>query len=547
VLNRKRHTAALAAFFVTAITIAAGGGQAYGTERTIVPGELVVGFDSDATRRQERSAVDAAGGTIAQRVGSIDGALVTAEPGESGEVARRLARRPGVRYVEPNFVVRTAQLPNDARIGGQWGLRRVHARAAWNITTGGPVTVAVVDTGVAYDHPDLTSNVWTNEAERADGTDEDGDGFADDLHGVDFLGHDADPRDDDGHGTHVAGIIGAQGGNSIGVAGLNWDVRIMALKFLDPFGNGNTADAAAAIDYAVDHGARVVNASWSGPQFSRALYSAIARAGDRGALVVAAAGNDGVDTDRKPEYPAAFDLPNVVSVAASDRSDRLLDFSNYGRTSIDLAAPGDDIDSTVPFGVDRSGYAAFSGTSMAAPFVTGAAALYLARSPEATATEVRDAILGSVDRSHSLAGRTASGGRLDVAAMLRAADSFSAERDTTAPAPFVLRRPGDRRASRRRLLRFRWRPSTDGGGIREYRVYVDGRRMRTVRDHDGPAGRDPRPRTSIRLRGGRHRWFVRAFDYAGNTRRSHAFHRHRSVKSSVLFVWSAQRRLDRPR
>ena len=515
--NLKRHAAALAAFFVTAIAIAAGGGEALGNvvpEQRTVPGELVVGFDSGATRQ------------------------VTTDPDRAADVARRLARRPAVRYVEPNFVVRAARLPNDERIGRQWGLRDVHATAAWNITTGGPVTVAVVDTGVAYDHPDLASNMWTNTSEREDGTDQDGDGFPDDIHGTDFLGHDGDPGDDDGHGTHVAGIIGARGDNSIGVAGLNWNVRIMALKFLDSFGDGNTADAAAAIDYAVDHGARVINASWSGPQFSRALYSAIQRAGAKGVLVVAAAGNDGVDTDRRPEYPAAFDLPNVVSVAASDRGGRLLDFSNRGTTSIDLAAPGDDVDSTVPFSVDGSGYAAFSGTSMAAPFVTGAAALYLSRSPAATATQVRDAILGSVDRSPSLSGNTASGGRLDIAAMLRTPDSFRAQKDTTAPAPFALRRPGDRRVSRKRLLRFRWRPATDAGGIREYRVYVDGRRIRTVRDHDGPARRDPRPRTSIKLRGGRHRWFVRAVDYAGNMRRSHAFHRHRSVKSSVLFVRS---------
>ena len=248
-------------------------------------------------------------------------------------------------------------------------------------------------------------------------------------------------------------------------------------------------------------------------------------------------GNDGIDTDAKPQYPAAFDLPNVISVAASDRSDHLLTFSNYGKTSIDLAAPGEDIDSTVPSSLDASGYAAFSGTSMAAPFVSGAAALYLSRSPAATAAEVRDAILGSVARSKSFVGRTASGGRLDIAAMLRLPGSPSRVRtDKTAPAPFVLRRPGDRRASRKRLLRFRWRPSKDAGGIREYRLYIDGRRARTVRDHDGPGGRDPRPRTSIRLRDGRHRWFVRAFDYAGNVRRSHSFRRHRSVKSSVLFV-----------
>ena len=181
----------------------------------------------------------------------------------------------------------------------------------------------------------------------------------------------------------MAGIIGAQGNNAIGVTGVNWDVNVMALKFLDENGEGNTADAANAIDYAVAHGARVVNASWGGPSFSQALYGSIKRAGDRGVMVVAAAGNEGVNADVKPDYPAAFDLPNIVSVAATDRSDRLLDFSNYGAKTVDLAAPGDDVYSTVPTLSDPSGYASFSGTSMAAPFVSGAAALYLSKFPQA--------------------------------------------------------------------------------------------------------------------------------------------------------------------
>lgn len=546
--HAKRHAALLAAFFVVAIAVTAGAGQAAAradnanTEPVSVPGELVVGFDSDVTRREERSVVDAAGGTIEQRVDSIDGALVNADPDLADDVAKRLARRSRVRFVEPNFVVSATRSPNDGGIGGQWGLRNVQASAAWNVTTGGPVTVGVLDTGVAYDHPDLSSNVWANEVEHPDGVDEDGDGFADDVHGADFLGRDADPSDDDGHGTHVAGIIGAQGNNSIGVAGVNWDVSIMALKFLDSSGDGNTADAAAAIDYAVDHGARVINASWSGPRFSNALYSAIQRAGDRGALVVAAAGNDGTDVDRQPQYPAAFDLPNMISVAASDRQDRLLEFSSYGKSSIDLVAPGEDIASTVPFAFDPSGYARLSGTSMAAPFVSGAAALYLSRWPGASAAQVRDAILQSVKRFPGLAGKTATGGRLDVAAMLGLqGPSGRVPRDTTAPTAFALRHPGNRRQGARRSLRLRWRPSRDANGIREYRLYIDGRRTRTIRDHDGPGGSDPRPRTRVRVRGGRHRWFVRAVDYAGNVRRSHSFRRHKTVKSSVLFVGSKPR------
>jgi hypothetical protein len=241
--------------------------------------------------------------------------------------------------------------------------------------------------------------------------------------------------------------------------------------------------------------------------------------------------------DHQPQYPAAFDLPNVISVAASDRQDRLLEFSSYGKNSIDLVAPGEGIVSTVPFAYDPSGYAALSGTSMAAPFVSGAAALYLSRWPGASAAQVRDAILGSVDRLPGLAGKTASGGRLDVGAMLGLpGPSGRVQRDTTAPTPFALRNPGNRRQGTRQSLRFRWRPSRDANGIREYRLYIDGRRVKRIRDADGPGGHDPRPRTTIRLRAGRHRWFVRAVDHAGNVRRSHSFRRHKSARSSVLFV-----------
>ena len=238
------------------------------------------------------------------------------------------------------------------------------------------MTVAVVDTGIDTSHPDLDGNIWRNPNEQPNGFDDDGDGFIDDLHGADFVNRDSDASDDAGHGTHVGGIIGAEGNNGIGISGVNWNARLMPLKFLNSDGEGNTADAAMAIDYAVAHGARAINASWGGPAFSQTLYEAVRRAGQHNVLVVAAAGNEGNDSDVAPDYPAAFDLSNVISVAASDRYDNLLSYSNYGAKSVDLAAPGDDIYSTVPPATEPSGYANFSGTSMAAPAVTGAAALY---------------------------------------------------------------------------------------------------------------------------------------------------------------------------
>jgi subtilisin family serine protease len=512
----------------------------------VVPGELVVGFDQDASRSEERSAVSTAGGTIEERVEAIDGAVVT-PTGERGlgELEDELLDAGAVRFVEPNYVVRASRLPNDSAFNRLWGLRNdgqlggkpgadINAPGAWDLATGGPVTVAVVDTGVEGDHPDLAENMWTNPTESQNGLDDgDPNGLVDDLGGADFLNGDSDPSDESGHGTHVAGIIGARGDNGTGIVGVNWSVRLMALKFMNEHGEGSTSDAAQAIDYAVDAGAKVINASWGGPTFSQALYEAVARAADHDVLFVAAAGNQGENADHSPEYPAAFELPNVISVAASDVRDSLLDFSNYGAKSVDLAAPGDEIYSTVPTSVDGHGYATFSGTSMAAPFVSGAAALYLARSPGSSAAQVREALLRGVDHSPSLAGKTTSGGRLNVAKALGAAapapGPAPARRDGKAPSRFRLLRPRNRHASRRRSLVFSWQASKDPGGIFCYKLYVDGRKRKTLRDPDGPGGRDPATSARLRLSAGKHEWFVRAYDYEGNRRTIKSARRDRSV------------------
>jgi subtilisin family serine protease len=524
-------------------------GIAVDQQAEVVPGELIVTFTPNATEYNEEKAVARTGGEVEQRIESIDGVVISVDPDRTDLTVRKLAHERFVESVERNYVVRAARQPNDRGFAEQWGLRNlghfdgkvgadIGATLAWDVTVGTGVPVAVVDTGVTFKHADLAPNAWVNPGEPRNGVDDDDSGFKDDVNGADFLSGDSDPDDDGGHGTHVAGIIGAQGNNSTGITGVNWESAVMGLKFLDGNGEGNTADAASAIDYAVDHGARVINASWGGPAFSHALYSAIRRANEHGVLVVAAAGNDGVNADSSPDYPAAFDLPNVISVAATDRSDRLLDFSNYGAKSVDLGAPGDDVYSTVPAVTDPSGYAAFSGTSMAAPFVSGAAALYLSKFPQASVDQVRAALLSTVDRLPTLAGKTASGGRLNVAKALGAASpSTRPVRDTTPPSTFSLIRPRNRLETRKRGLRFAWQRSRDASGIRLYRLYVNGKRVRTVRDKDGPGGRDPNPRTRFRLGGGKHRWFVRAYDYAGNRRTSRAFKRSTgSRKSSVLYV-----------
>jgi len=555
-VHRERARRALCALAVLALLVAAAlvsprveRGHAEDAQAETVPGELVVSFTPTAKEFHEERAIARTGGEVEQRLESSDSVVLSVEPDRTDHVIRRLSRERFVAHVEPSFVVRAARLPNDRDFNEQWGLRNlghfggrtgadIGAASAWDVTTGGGSPVAVVDTGVSFNHPDLAPNAWVNTADPVNGKDDDGNGFKDDVSGADFLNGDSTPDDDGGHGTHVAGIIGAQGNNSTGITGVNWEAQVMGLKFLDGNGEGNTADAANAIDYAVDRGARVINASWGGPAFSHALYSAVRRAHEHGVLFVAAAGNDGINADSSPDYPAAFDLPNVISVAATDRADRLVEFSNYGAKSVDLAAPGDDIYSTVPSVSDPSGYAAFSGTSMAAPFVAGAAALYLTKNPQATVEQVRAALLGSVERLPTLAGKTVTGGRLNVAGALGAtAPPTRPAKDTTPPAAFALIRPRNRLKTRKRGLRFRWQRSRDSSGIRFYRLYVNGRRVRTLRDKDGPGGRDPKPRTRFRLRGGKHRWFVRAYDYAGNKRTSRAFKRSRSSrKSSVLYV-----------
>ena len=520
-----------------------------------VPGQLVVGFDDDVSSSVQRKTVTKAGGRIEDHVDSIDSLVVTPRGSRSAEqVADELSQAAPVEFVEPNYIVRSSRLPNDPGFDRQWGLRNtgqqggrpgadIDAATAWDALVGGDVTVAIVDTGIDYGHADLAPNMWINPGEvPGNGVDDDHNGYVDDIRGYDFANEDTDPYDDASHGTHVAGIIGARGNNGVGTAGVDWNVRLLPLKFLNSNGDGNTADAADAIDYAANAGARVVNASWGGPSFSFALYKAIKNAAARGVLVVAAAGNEGQSSDSSPQYPAAYDLPNIVSVAATDPQDSLVDFSNYGVRTVDLAAPGEDIYSTVPRRNGVSGYSYYSGTSMATPFVSGAAALYMARNPAAQAAQTRDAILQSVDPLPALAGRVATGGRLDLAKALgvgrtvNQAPAQPAGAVDTGPTPFRLISPRNRYVSSRRGVRFRWQRSHDTTGIRVYKFFVDGHKRKTVRDPDGrPGGREPRTRVRYRLRGGRHHWFVRAYDYAGKSRKSTRSRRGKRA-ARVLFI-----------
>jgi len=331
-----------------------------------------------------------------------------------------------VEYAEPNYVIRIVEVPNDPYFDKLWGLDNsgqtggetdadIDAPEAWDTQRGSiTVVIAVLDTGVDWDHEDLSDNIWENTDEIADnGIDDDGNAKADDVRGWDFVNNDNNPDDDNFdtyHGTHVSGTIAAKGNNGIGITGVNWSASIMPLKIMDATGNGYISDEIDAIQYAIDNGAKIINASYAHSGYSNSEYDAINYARKNGILFVAAAGNDGADNDSSPVYPASYDLDNIVSVAATDHNDKLASFSNYGTTSVDVAAPGVDIYST------KAGntYQYLNGTSMAAPHVSGLAALIWADDSAQTYSEVKDRILNGVDTKQSLDGKVLTGGRINA-------------------------------------------------------------------------------------------------------------------------------------
>jgi thermitase len=335
-----------------------------------VPGEIVVGFRSGADG-SERAAARSAADVRAERSLLVRGAqLVKVERGQTVEEAiTALEKRPDVRYAEPNWIYHAGSTtPDDPRFGGLWGLDNtgqavnghgsgtvdddIDAPEAWDRNRGSMSTVvAVVDTGVASEHPDLAPNMWSNADEVAgNGVDDDGNGKVDDVRGWDFVDDDDNPWDYDGHGTHVAGTIAARGDNGVGVTGVAWQASIMPIRVLDALGYGSNADITDAFTYAADSGAKVVNASLSGEARSQALSDAITNHPDT--LFVVAAGNDGENNETSSVYPCNFTAANLICVAATDNDDTLAGFSNYGATSVDLAAPGVDVDSTRPHETD---------------------------------------------------------------------------------------------------------------------------------------------------------------------------------------------------
>jgi subtilisin family serine protease len=400
--HARRGRSALRPELLEARALLTGGAAAAG---------LLIGFVPGTTAAAVQADLDAAGAHLVQSF--PDGtSLVAANPGvDSTMVQAQLARNPAVKFADPNATVQTQGLiPNDPDFKLQWGLKdatntSIDAPQAWAQTTGSSaIIVAVLDTGIDLTNPEFAGRLWTNPDTSGS------DGYPGDVHGWNFVDGNADIQDDNGHGTHVSGILAATGNNGIGVAGVAWNAQLMPLKVLDANGDGNDAEIVSAIDFAVQHGARVINASWGGGPPSQAVANAISYAGSQGAVFVTAAGNNGTNIDNTPFYPASYHLPNEIAVAAVNQAGSLAGFSDFGARTVALAAPGVNIVSTVP-----GGYAFESGTSMAAPYVSGVVALVAGLYPSVTAARLVQQVLSTTKPLPALAGKTTTGGIVDAA------------------------------------------------------------------------------------------------------------------------------------
>ncbi len=418
-------------------------GQKEPVDGAFVPGELLVRFKSDIPQSAVNKVHAAVGANVVRAFDVVPNLQRVRLPARLSvtEGLKLYKQNPNVLYAEPNYIRRATQqallTPNDSQFYQLWALHNtgqtggtpdadIDAPEAWDLSRGSnSVVVAVIDTGVDYTHPDLAANMWRNTPDcNSNNIDDDGNGYKDDCYGIDTANNDSDPKDDNNHGTHVAGTIGAKGNNAAGVVGVNWDVQIMACKFLNSSGAGSTSDAIRCLEYVKmmkDRGVNIVatNNSWGGGGFSQALYDAIVENMNAGILFIAAAGNDSTDNDSAEFYPADYYLPNIISVAATTHTDALANFSNFGQRTVHVGAPGQSISSTTR----NNTYSTFSGTSMAAPHVTGLAALLKAYNPSLDWIAIRNLILSSGDPKASLQTKTITGRRINAYQALTCANA----------------------------------------------------------------------------------------------------------------------------
>lgn len=499
-MGTSRHTrraAALAATLGAALALAAPAAGAPASTTVLVK------LDPDATRG-ERAAVAGALDAVSGR-GLVGGwrAYRVDDPMTIAEVRTELAGTTADLAVEIDRPVAPLAAATDPSWSSQWDMVTIGAPAAWDLDPGDPVIVAVTDTGIDISHPELAGRIWTNPGETAgNGIDDDLNGYVDDVNGWDFKNNNAGVYDGstvDTHGTHVAGTIAANRDNGVGIAGLSSTARVMPVKFLEDSTGGTLTSGIFAIHYAVDHGARVINASWGTPSYWQPMCDAVDWAVSQGVLFVAAAGNDGLDQATGVSYPAACSSDGIISVAATTSGDGLASYSNRGTTRVDMGAPGSSVYSLAPGG----GYSYKSGTSMAAPHVTGVAAMLLGRHPDLDVPGLRALLVDTGDPVGALTATTVSGRRLSAASALDAADAP----DLTPPSAPEVTSPtaGSAVAD----VTVTWNASTDLSGIAEYEVLVDGAEVGSTPPGTRTFAVDPLPE-------GPHTVAVRAVDGAGN-------------------------------
>lgn len=400
----------------------------FNLEHEHVPGQLIVGFKADVPEELRSLVLKRIDGfktssqfeANAGQTVLIESRNLASSKEDLGKFAAYIESLPGVRFVEANSVFRLSeQIPNDPQFSNLYGLKNpsstdgvrkdIGATFAWQKSTGSKdVLVGVIDTGIDYQHEDLAENYWTNPGEtglddngedkQTNGVDDDNNGYVDDWRGWDFANNDNDPMDDHSHGTHCAGTIGAKGNNGVGVVGVNWDVSLVGIKIFSAGGSTSVDAIVAGIDYATSIGVDLTSNSWGGGSPSQAIREAIERANSKGILFVAAAGNSSSDNDSVGNYPSNYPIDNIIAVASTDRNDNLSSFSSYGLESVDVAAPGSNIYSTIP----NNGYGYKSGTSMATPHVAGLVALIKSRFPDADYLDHKNRVLTTASRVPSV-------------------------------------------------------------------------------------------------------------------------------------------------